>query len=116
MGPVQFSKDLVGGVLAGEITVSLRLWTRPKVKVGGRYPVGDDLIEVDRLDVVRFADVTPRDVVRSGERSLESLRERAAHAGPIDDDTELYRVEFHVLRGRPARTEALRTRPRRPRG
>ena len=28
----------------------------------------------------------------------ESLRLRAAHAGPIADDTLLYRVEFHQLR------------------
>ena len=25
------------------------------------------------------------------------LRKRAAHAGPIDDDTLLYRIEFHVV-------------------
>jgi hypothetical protein len=41
--------------------------------------------------------VTRRDVRRSGERDRESLRERAAHAGPIDDDTLVYRVEFHVV-------------------
>jgi hypothetical protein len=29
---------------------------------------------------------------------LETLRRRAAHAGPIHDDTFLYRVEFHVVR------------------
>ena len=30
------------------------------------------------------------------EIDLEALRRRAAHAGPIDHDTLLYRVEFHV--------------------
>jgi hypothetical protein len=28
---------------------------------------------------------------------MESLRQRAAHAGPIIEDTLLYRVEFHVV-------------------
>jgi hypothetical protein len=28
---------------------------------------------------------------------MESLRYRAAHAGPITDDTLLYRVEFHTV-------------------
>jgi hypothetical protein len=28
---------------------------------------------------------------------MESLRHRAAHAGPIADDTLLYRVEFHAV-------------------
>jgi hypothetical protein len=36
-------------------------------------------------------------VRRAGERDLESLRRRAAHAGPIDDDTLVYRIEFHVV-------------------
>ena len=28
---------------------------------------------------------------------MESLRQRAAHAGPITDGTLLYRVEFHAV-------------------
>ena len=37
---MQFSPELGEDVASGRITVSFRLWTRPKVKVGGRYPVG----------------------------------------------------------------------------
>jgi hypothetical protein len=40
-------------------------------------------------------------VRRSGEPDLEALRRRAAHAGPIGDDTLLYRVEFHAVGDRP---------------
>jgi len=32
---VQFSQDIVGNVISGDITVSFRLWQRPKVKAGG---------------------------------------------------------------------------------
>jgi len=32
-----------------------------------------------------------------GSPALETLRIRAAHAGPIDDDTLVYRVEFRVV-------------------
>lgn len=46
---VQFSPELRDGVVSGRITVSFRLWTRPKVKVGGRYPVGSARIEVDSI-------------------------------------------------------------------
>jgi len=95
---VQFSPDLREGVLAGEITVSLRLWKRSKVRVGGRYPVGNDQIEVDAIDLVTFGSVSTADVRRSGEPDLDSLRRRAAHAGPIADDTVLHRVTFHVVR------------------
>jgi hypothetical protein len=96
---VLFSKELQGDVLAGEITVSFRLWKRPKVKAGGQYPVGpgQDLIQVDSVELIPFADITAADVRRAGEPDRETLRRRAAHAGPIDDGTLLYRVEFHTL-------------------
>ena len=99
LGRVEFSQELRDDVLAGEITVSFRLWKRPKVKVGGRYPVGPgrDLIEVDSIELIPFADVTDADVCRAGEPDRETLRRRAAHAGPIDDDTLVYRVEFHPV-------------------
>jgi hypothetical protein len=94
---VQFSAELRDDVASGDITVSFRLWRRPKVKVGGRYPVGPVRIEVDSVELVPFSSVTRADVRRAGERDRESLRRRAAHAGRIDDDTLLYRVEFHVV-------------------
>jgi hypothetical protein len=84
-------------VIAGAITVSFRLWQRPKVRVGGRYRVGAGQIEVDSIELLPFAAITAADVRRSGEPDLQSLRTRAAHAGPIGDDTLLYRVEFHVV-------------------
>jgi hypothetical protein len=33
----------------------------------------------------------------AGEPDRETLRQRAAHAGPIDEDTLVYRIEFHAL-------------------
>ena len=92
---MDFSPELREDVLAGDITVSVRLWTRPRVKTGGRYAVGAGLIEVDSIDLIPFADVTDDDVQRAGEPDRETLRRRAAHAGPIDDATMVYRVEFH---------------------
>jgi hypothetical protein len=93
---VEFSRDLRDEVIAGGITVSFRLWQRPRVKAGGRYRVGPAQIEVDSVELMPFAAITPGDVRRSGEASREALRQRAAHAGPVTDDTLLYRVEFHL--------------------
>ena len=93
---MEFSKELRDDVIVGAITVSFRLWQRPKVRVGGRYRVGAAQIEVDAVELLPFAAITAADVRRSGEPDLEALRRRAAHAGPIGDDTLLYRVEFHV--------------------
>jgi hypothetical protein len=55
---------------------------------------------VDCVELVPFASITADDVRRSGEKDRETLRRRAAHAGPIADDTLLYRVEFHLTGSR----------------
>ena len=94
---MEFSPELREDVLTGGITVSYRLWSRPRVKIGGRYTVGPAQIEVDSVELVPFSAITAADVRLSGEPDRETLRRRAAHAGPIDDDTLLYRVEFHLV-------------------
>ena len=94
---MEFSRELRQDVLAGEITVSFRLWRRPQVKPGGRYRVAGGQIEVDSVELVPFSSIDDADLRRSGEADLESLRRRAAHAGPIDQYTLLYRIEFHVV-------------------
>lgn len=94
---MEFSPELRPDVLCGDITVSFRLWTRAKVRVGGEYRVGPGTIRVDSVELVPFSSISVEDLLRSGEADLESLRRRAAHSGPISEDTLVYRVEFHVL-------------------
>jgi hypothetical protein len=94
---MDFSRELRNDVLAGDITLSVRLWKRPRVKPGGRYRVGLGEIEVDAIELVPFAAITGADVRRAGEPDRETLRQRAAHAGPIDEDTLVYRIEFHTV-------------------
>jgi hypothetical protein len=94
---VEFSRELLGDVLAGDITLTIRLWTRPRVKEGGRYSVGLGQIEVDSIELVPFAAITEEDVRSAGEPDRETLRRRAAHAGPIREDTLVYRIEFHAV-------------------
>jgi hypothetical protein len=92
-----FSPELREAVAAGDITVSIRLWQRPKVKTGGRYASNGIAIQVDSVEELPFSAITAEDVERSGEVSREALRQRAAHAGPITDDTVIYRIEFHAV-------------------
>jgi hypothetical protein len=94
---VEFSRELLEVVVAGDITLSFRLWSRPQVRVGGRYAVGPAFIEIDSIELVPFSTVTTADLDRAGEPDLESLRRRTAHAGPVHDDTLVYRIEFHVI-------------------
>jgi hypothetical protein len=108
---MEFSPELRDEVIAGSITVSFRLWQQPRVRVGGEYAVRDVQIHVDAVDLMPFYAISDADVRRSGEADREALRKRAAHAGPINDETVLFRIEFHVVpswpssgHGRSART------------
>ena len=94
---MEFSRELRSDVLAGDITLSVRLWKQPRVKQGGHYRVGPGEIEVDSIELVPFSAITRREVRRAGEPDRETLRRRAAHAGPIDEDTLVYRIEFHAV-------------------
>ena len=102
---VQFSPDLRDRVADGAITVSYRLWSRPKVKAGGVYRTASTWIEVDEIELLPFSSVTDEDLALTGEPDVESLRRRTAHAGPVHDETLVYRVEFHVVRGPDAATD-----------
>ncbi len=92
-----FTTDAHEGLANGDITVTFRLWKRPKVKVGGRYTVGPVEIEVDSIELVPFGSVTNSDARRSGIKDRDALRKRVAHAGPVDDDTFVFQIEFHVV-------------------
>ena len=94
---MESSRELRNDVLAGDITLSIRLWKRPQVKQGGRYRVGPGEIEIDAIELVPFAAVTGEDVPRADEPDRETLRQRAAHAGPIEETTLVYRIEFHAV-------------------
>jgi len=94
---VQFSRELHDDIAAGHITLTVRLWQRRQVKVGGRYAVGPVRIEIDTMDLVPFSAITAGDVRRAGEPDRETLRARAAHAGPIHEGTPVYRITFHVV-------------------
>ena len=93
---MEFSRELREVVISGDITLSFRLWRRPQVRAGGRYAVGPAHIMIDSVELVPFATITADDVRRCGEADRESLRRRTAHAGPVADDTLVYRIEFHL--------------------
>lgn len=106
---MQFTQDSHDAIAAGQVTLTIRLWKRPHAKVGGRYNVGAVQIEVDDIELVPFHTLTRTDVRRTGMGDIEAMRARAAHAGPIGDDTLVYRIEFHVvgLKQAPVTTTAV---------
>ncbi|MCB0998091.1 MAG: phosphatase PAP2 family protein [Ilumatobacteraceae bacterium] len=95
--PVQFSAELRDRVADGTITLTFRRWSRLQVRVGGRYRSGGAMIEIDDIDLVPFSSIDDDDLALTGEADREALRRRTAHAGPVEDDTLVYRIEFHVV-------------------
>jgi hypothetical protein len=81
-----FTKRLREGVRRGEITCSIRIWTRPHVKVGGRYRMDDGEIEIDSVEPIERSEVTPQlardsgflgvaDLLKVARRSQQSSNE-----------------------------------------
>src|SRR5258705_202617 len=56
---MMFTKRLRAPIMRREITCSVRIWRRPRVKVGGRYRLGEGFIEVTSIRGITLADVTP---------------------------------------------------------
>ena len=54
---MEFSADIRDRVADGTITVSYRLWSRPKVKVGGVYRSGSVMIEIDEIELLPFSSI-----------------------------------------------------------
>ena len=90
-----FKKAFWEGLTSGAITLTFRRWKKSHVRPGGRYrchPIG--VLEVDAVKVVPVSSITPRDAKRAGFPSLEALVAYLAELGPLDDTTEIHRVEL----------------------
>ena len=91
-----FKKPFFAGLQSGAITLTYRRWQKPHVRPGGRYrchPIG--VLEVDAIALVRVATITDADAVRAGFATRESLVAYLGELGPVDDASEVYRVELH---------------------
>ena len=91
-----FSKRLRDGVRRGEITCSVRIWTRPHVTVGKRYRMEEGEIEVDSIEPIGFPDITPELARESGFLGVLDLLKVAKH-GKGDN---IYLIRFHYVRPR----------------
>ncbi len=74
-----FTKRLREGVMRGDITCSIRIWTRPHVKVGSRYRMGDGEIEIESITPIGMPDITPELARQSGFLGVLDLLKVAKH-------------------------------------
>jgi hypothetical protein len=87
---MMFTKRLRESVMRGEVTVSVRIWQKPHVKVGGRYPLGPGHIEVTSIREITLSDITPELARRSDFAGVVDLLKVAKH-GPGE---HVYLLEF----------------------
>ncbi len=87
---MQFTKRLREPIMRGEITCSVRIWQRPHVKVGGRYPLGSGAIEVASIKQIELTDITPALARKSGFAGVVDLLKIAKHGR----GENVYLVEF----------------------
>ena len=85
-----FTKKLRERVMLGEITCSVRIWQKPHVKAGGRYPMGPGWIHVSSICEIELAHITPDLARRGGFQDVDDLMATAKH-GPGEN---VYLVEF----------------------
>lgn len=94
-----FTKRLRPGVRSGEITVSVRIWQSPRVKVGHRYCMKEGEIEIDSIESIGLPDITPELARASGFLGVLDLLKVAQHGR----GNKIYLVRFHYLPPKAAR-------------
>ena len=101
-----FTKRLREGVRRGEITCSVRIWTRSHVIVGNRYRMEEGEIEIDSIAPIGFPDITPQLARESGFLGILDLLKVAKH-GPGEN---IYLIRFHYIP--PDRLKTPRSKPK----
>ena len=87
-----FPNALHEGLRDGSVTLTVRRWTRPQAKVGGRYKSGGGLLEVTGIDVVPASAITDDDARRCGSTDRAAL---FAAIGVESEDDVVHRIELH---------------------
>jgi hypothetical protein len=88
-----FTKRLREGVRRGEISCSVRIWTRPHVRVGARYRMDEGEIEIESVESIELAELTPQLARESGFLGVADLLKIARH-GKGDN---IYLIRFRYL-------------------
>jgi hypothetical protein len=104
-----FAKRLREGVMRGEITTSIRIWTSPHVKAGNRYSMGEGEIEIESITQIGFPDITPELARESGFLGVLDLLKVAKH-GKGDN---VYLIRFHYIPPR-AKRAGRPSKPKKP--
>jgi hypothetical protein len=90
---MMFAKRLREGIRSGRITCTVRIWHRPRVKVGGSYPMEDGRVVVTSIREIAIGDITGELARRSGFEGVVDLLKTAKHGS----GTNVYLIEFEYV-------------------
>jgi hypothetical protein len=90
---MMFAKHLRKGIREGQITTTIRIWKRPRVKLGGVYPMEDGHVMVESIREIAIGDITGEMARRSGFRGVVDLLKVAKHGS----GTSVYLIDFEYL-------------------
>ena len=93
-----FTKRLRDRIRSGEITTTIRIWQRPRVTIGNKYPMDQGHIEVDSIEPIGFPDITPQLARESGFLGVLDLLKTAKHG----KGENIYLIRFHYISPRDA--------------
>ena len=100
-----FLRRLREGVRRGEITCTVRFWTRPHVTIGARYRVDEGAIVIDSIETIGFPDITPELARESGFLGVLDLLKVAKHGR----GQNIYLIRFHYVRPSTKKTARRKT-------
>ncbi len=95
MRPMQFTRRLHNGIRSGDITCTIRIWQRPRVKVGGAYKLEGGAVIVDSIESISLSAITPELAQESGFTDVADLLATAKHG--IGHNVYLIRFHFQPL-------------------
>ena len=94
-----FTKRLREGVINGQITTSIRIWSSLHVKVGNLYKMGEGHIEIESITPIGLPDITHQMAVESGFLGVLDLLKVAKHGL----GSNIYLIRFHYIKPKGSR-------------
>ena len=88
-----FTKRLRPRIRSGRISCTIRIWTSPKVKVGGRYRMDEGHVVVDSITPILLKDITDDLARESGFDGVKDLLGTAKHGS----GRNVYLIRFRYL-------------------
>jgi hypothetical protein len=89
---VLIRQETLRRIVAGEVDLAFRRWTRPTVKAGGHLRTRMGELAIDSVERVPLSSITAADARRAGHPSLAELKRMLARK----EAGQVYRVALHL--------------------